>query len=50
MGAGISDIFQDILASLSATGHATDGDDEVYSSSLLLLGPPGVGESIFPMS
>lgn len=42
---GVSHIIQDILELLSPTRHATaDDDDEVYSSSLLLLGPPGVGE------
>lgn len=46
--AGVADAIQDILSSLSTARKNLDDDSEVFSSSLLLLGPPGVGMNATP--
>lgn len=39
-------MIKDILASLSSTRRSGEDEGEIYASSMLLLGPPGVGEPI----
>ncbi len=41
--AGVAELLLDVLAGLSAARAASAADGERASSSLLLLGPPGVG-------
>ncbi len=40
---GIGELLMDVLAALAARGTSECADGEHDSSSLLLLGPPGVG-------